>query len=350
MSLNDRPYLFMTDHGGSVLKPEAFQPYLRDEPEYAEARPVGGNNARLYILGPAIGNIAHTAAYKSGSILPLDPNSVLAVDALKLQVGEHVLDLCCAPGTKLVLMAMHVGSVGSVTGVDISRERLGAAVNLAKKYRLPRARLFCADGRTFCQPVHHVGGSRREGDQTCQDDPFLIPSSPLAPSPSEGAIVSYERGAMPVWSSSPYRKQRGILCGLYDKVLVDAQCTHDGSIKHVRKHISNEWRYFEEEHFGEAGLKELYELQYALLCNGFRQLRKGGLVVYSTCSQSKHQNEAIIERFMHEHQDQARIVTESLDANSTTTNIGSWGQALRLSPEMDRNGGGFFVCTIRRET
>lgn len=326
-----------------------FQASLEKEVEYAEARPASVNNPRLYVLGPAVGNIAHTAAYKDGSILPLDSNSVLAVDALNMQVGEHVLDLCCAPGTKLVLMAMHVGPAGSVTGVDISRERLGAAVNLAKKYRLPRARLFCADGRTFCQPVHHIvnrweGGQSHQGESSSFALPHLHPSTH-----SEGAIVSYGKGATPMWSSAPYRKQRGILRGLYDKVLVDAQCTHDGSIKHVRKHIANGWRYFEREHFEEAGLRELYELQYALLCNGFRQLRKGGLVVYSTCSQSKQQNEEIIERFMCEHHDQARIVTKLLDAESTA-NIGSWGQALRLLPDADRNGGGFFVCTIRRET
>lgn len=291
-----------------------------------------------------MGNIAHTTAYKSGSILPLDANSVLAVDALCLRPGEHVLDLCCAPGTKLVLMAMRVGSTGSVTGVDVSRERLGAAIRLAKKYRLPRVRLFCDDGCTFSQPVHYIEGLRRVDGSPPQHWEGTA-EAPAAP-PLYEAVV-YGRDRSPLWSSSPYRKQRGALRGAYDKVLIDAQCTHDGSIKHVRKHIESGWRYFERRHFEEAGLRELYELQYALLCNGFRQLRPGGLMVYSTCSQSKLQNESIIERFMCEHQGAGRIVTEALPSG-TLVQIGPWGQARRLYPDADRNGGGFFICAIRK--
>lgn len=320
-----------------------FQASLANEAEFAHAQLVSDSDPRLYALECSVGNIAHTAAYRSGAILPLDPNSVLAVDALCLRPGEHVLDLCCAPGTKLVLMAMRVGPAGSTTGVDVSRERLGAAVSLAKKYRLPRTRLFCADGRIFAQPVHHPEG-RQSGGQHHQEE-----TSSVSPTPSSCGTVVYERGVAPVWSSSPYRKQRGVLRGSYDKVLVDAQCTHDGSIKHIRKHIASGWRYYEERHFEEAGLGELYELQYALLCNGFRQLRPGGLVVYSTCSQSRQQNEDIIGRFMSEHQDTAQLVSEALNAGSAVE-IGSWGRAQRLYPDADGNGGGFFICAIRKVT
>lgn len=49
-----------------------------------------------------------------------------AVEALGIFIGDHVLDMCCAPGAKLCMMAERVGPTGSVTGVDIAAERLNA--------------------------------------------------------------------------------------------------------------------------------------------------------------------------------------------------------------------------------
>ena len=72
--------------------------------------------------------------------------------ALNVQRGEHVLDLCCAPGAKLAMIAGLIGQRGSATGVDISKARLNACRTLLRKYRLQQVRLFEADGATFRIP------------------------------------------------------------------------------------------------------------------------------------------------------------------------------------------------------
>ena len=148
--------------------------------------------------------------YRQGRILAMDLSSGIAVGLLDLAPGEHVLDLCCAPGTKLALAALLVGPKGTVTGVDISRPRLASARALAKKYRLGNVRLFCQDGLTFSAPPFAPGDWGQAGERM-----------------AEG----------PFYASSPFRKGLGSYPegGLYDKVLVDAQCTHDGSVKHVQK-------------------------------------------------------------------------------------------------------------------
>ena len=79
--------------------------------------------------------------------------------ALNVQRGEHVLDLCCAPGAKLAMIAGLIGQRGSATGVDISKARLNACRTLLRKYRLQQVRLFEADGTTFRIPPPSSGAA-----------------------------------------------------------------------------------------------------------------------------------------------------------------------------------------------
>jgi 16S rRNA C967 or C1407 C5-methylase (RsmB/RsmF family) len=142
----------------------------------------------------------------------MDASSGFAVHLLDLKPADHLLDLCCAPGTKLVLSRSLIGSTGqgSVTGVDLSRSRLASCRSMVKKYRLSRVRLYANDGRTFDERPRLMEGVVNE-DTICKGKPF--------------------------YSTSEYRKSPSHVdkSRLYDKVIVDAQCTHDGSLKHVQK-------------------------------------------------------------------------------------------------------------------
>jgi 16S rRNA (cytosine967-C5)-methyltransferase len=44
-------------------------------------------------------------------------------------------------------------------------------------------------------------------------------------------------------------------------------------------------------------------LQYKILCQAAKKLKKGGTVVYSTCTLSKAENEDNVEKFLAEHRD-----------------------------------------------
>ena len=76
--------------------------------------------------------IATSDAYRAGHIYGIDVSSGAAVAALDPQPGEHVLDLCCAPGAKLCAIADAMGLRGSVTGVDVSAERLARLLPAAR--------------------------------------------------------------------------------------------------------------------------------------------------------------------------------------------------------------------------
>jgi 16S rRNA C967 or C1407 C5-methylase (RsmB/RsmF family) len=99
---------------------------------------------------------------------------------------------------------------GTVTGVDISKHRLYTAKSIIQKYKLDRARLFLADGKSFATPPPSRIG------------PLLISNQDTSKS-----TVSFVK---PFFANRLIRSDPQTVFTLYDKVLVDAECTHDGSI------------------------------------------------------------------------------------------------------------------------
>ena len=81
--------------------------------------------------------------------------------------------------------------------------------------------------------------------------------------------------------------------GLADRVLCDVPCSGFGIIgkKPEIKYKSPD----------EA--KEIEKLQYPILKNGAKYVKIGGLLLYSTCTLSKAENEEVCERFLNEHKD-----------------------------------------------
>lgn len=81
--------------------------------------------------------------------------------------------------------------------------------------------------------------------------------------------------------------------GLADKVLCDVPCSGLGIIR--RK---PEIKYKNSEDF-----IRLPEIQLSILSNGARYVKDGGVLVYSTCTLSKAENEDVIDKFLGSHSD-----------------------------------------------
>lgn len=87
----------------------------------------------------------------------------------------------------------------------------------------------------------------------------------------------------------------------WDRILVDAPCTHDGSLKHLRKHLDapGGWDALRgETGLTEQGVVEAAALQLRLATTAFDALRPGGQLVYATCSLTDAQNEAVVEALL----------------------------------------------------
>lgn len=79
-------------------------------------------------------------------------------------------------------------------------------------------------------------------------------------------------------------------------------------------------------------------------------LKSDGLLIYSTCSLSRAQNEDIVERFLSEHPD-AAIFNFTVNLLTGCTYASSEG-ILRIDPDkdnIDRRNGGFFIARLRKK-
>lgn len=77
----------------------------------------------------------------------------------------------------------------------------------------------------------------------------------------------------------------------FDKVLVDAPCTGMGVI---RRNPDAKWR------FEPGDPARMAALQRAILRNAWLSMKPGGLLVYSTCSPLREENEEVVEAFRRE--------------------------------------------------
>jgi 16S rRNA (cytosine967-C5)-methyltransferase len=76
---------------------------------------------------------------------------------------------------------------------------------------------------------------------------------------------------------------------LFDRVLIDAPCTGTGTL---RRNPEIKWR------LAATSITRLAEIQLSLLMRAADRLRRGGRLVYSTCSIEREENEDVIHRLL----------------------------------------------------
>lgn len=118
--------------------------------------------------------------------------------------------------------------------------------------------------------------------------------------------------------------------GSADRVLCDVPCSGLGIIR--RK---PEIKYKSEEE-----LSDLPEIQYSIISNASKYVRKGGRLVYSTCTLSKAENEDIVADFLENHRGFKAVPV--FDDGVSGTNI-------TLMPHKNQSDGFFIACFERDE-
>ena len=117
----------------------------------------------------------------------------------------------------------------------------------------------------------------------------------------------------------------------YDRVLCDVPCSGLGVIGK-----KPDLRYRTEE-----ALSNLPPLQYSILEASARTLKKGGILVYSTCTLNPCENEEVVDKFLLEHPDFSAVDFEVGDIKS---NMGR----VTLLPHIHKTDG-FFIAKLRKE-
>jgi 16S rRNA C967 or C1407 C5-methylase (RsmB/RsmF family) len=223
--------------------------------------------------------------HKSGYIVGMDAASAAAVWALQIEKGMNCIDICCAPGMKFSLIRDVAES--PVVGLDVNEQRLDVCFNLLGKmgYGDLQTKLHMVQldwelpDKSSCTLFNEVRLRRKKSKRKRQK------------------VIQFE---------NPLEMA-------YDRVLVDTECSHDGSARHNIKH--SEATNFKYEGFSTEGfwtkhskpginrarysteedMEGLVNLQKRLLSNGFTLTKPGGLMVYSTCSLQPRQNQEVVD-------------------------------------------------------
>ncbi len=132
----------------------------------------------------------------------------------------------------------------------------------------------------------------------------------------------------------------------FDKILLDAPCSGTGTIRKSLKTIG--W-------WNPNYIKSLCKTQRRLLDTAWSLLKKGGVLVYSTCSLEPEENEEMISEFLEKHND-AKIEKIDLDIRHGDPVMEFEGKeydaeirkCLRLWPQ-DNDTEGFFIAKLKKK-
>ncbi|XP_050988420.1 LOW QUALITY PROTEIN: tRNA (cytosine(34)-C(5))-methyltransferase, mitochondrial [Labeo rohita] len=219
----------------------------------------------------------------------LNAASLLPVLSLNVKEGENVLDLCAAPGGKS-LAILQTATPGLLHCNEVDQHRHNWLLKTLESYVPPTLRHLLS--------VTHLDGR---------------------------SIGSVRPGA-------------------YDKVLVDAPCSNDRS-----------WLYTPDTHQGEMWLKERTQLpllQKELLCSALAAVRPGGVVVYSTCTMSRAENQSVVEAVLASYQGVELLEVQQHLIDSLSDHFcfahfhSSVGQL--VIPQKGKTWGPMYVSRLRR--
>ncbi|PRP85979.1 hypothetical protein PROFUN_06101 [Planoprotostelium fungivorum] len=182
---------------------------------------------------------------------PLDAASLLVVDALRLEPDHQVLDMCAAPGGKTVGIMQH-----------LSNPSASLTSNEISPDRLRRLKQVLRD---------YLGDEYRQ------------------------RVTVTRRDAM------HWREEEK-----YHRVLLDAPCSAERHLLRDADELSK-WT--------PKRTSTLYKEQVVMLKSALRAVRVGGLVVYSTCSISNKENDAVIERVL----DKSKVIKKEWKVGEQTT-------------------------------
>ncbi len=170
-------------------------------------------------------HFAQTSYYREGHFAIQDEASQLVAPLLAPLPGEHVLDMCAAPGSKTAHLAALMNNEGTIDAIDLHPHRIQLLEEGMRRLGVTNVKAQMGD---VLQYVDQVGEAR------------------------------------------------------YDRILLDAPCSGFGVIRRKPDLLL---RTKQEQ------MDELLMLQQKMLQTAVRLLKPGGVMVYSTCTLNRKENQ-----------------------------------------------------------
>jgi len=161
--------------------------------------------------------------------------SSLVAHLLEVKEGEMILDVCAAPGGKTTHLAILANNNARIVAIDKSGKRLKLLEKTALEQSITCIECYKGDATYEIKPGNTLKNNKKE-------------------------IIFTEQ--------------------MFDKIIVDPPCSSLG-IKPLLGKVQTTTKE----------IKHLVNVQRRILTNAFKLLKKGGLLVYSTCTITPWENE-----------------------------------------------------------
>jgi len=134
----------------------------------------------------------------------------------------------------------------------------------------------------------------------------------------------------------------------YDKILLDAPCSGEGRFSIYDKNSYGNWKI--------GNVQKLSNLQKKLLKSAVKSVKKGGIIVYSTCTLNIKENEEVVDSILREEEFKVKILPIENKFKNLKESVEpflnfeeqkfdkSLKDALRIIPSKDVEG--FFICKL----
>ena len=264
--------------------------------DYSEVMIIEGKfegrlNVKENLVSLQPGQLGRSLEHLLGYYYVQEIASMLPIIALKPKENQLILDLCASPGSKTTQIASEMNNTGTIIANEVSLGRIKIlAANLER----------CGVTNTIIV--------KKEGAALCKRF-----------------------------------KNQGLL---FDKILVDAPCSGEGTLRSSFKTYSM-WNL--------KTIKAINKIQKSLLSSAISILKVGGEVIYSTCTHAPEENEEVIDAVLREYGDKIKLEKIKLPIK-TRQGLSTWQDkeyledikySCRVYPQ-DNNTEGFFLTKLRR--
>jgi len=157
--------------------------------------------------------------------------SMLPVMILNPKENDIVLDLCAAPGSKTTQIAAKMKNTGTIIANEVSLGRIKILASNTERCGVTNMIISKRDGITLCKKL------KKHGFQ-------------------------------------------------FDKILLDAPCSGEGTLRSTPKTYKM---------WNPKTIKKMAYLQKNLFEAAFDLLKKGGTIIYSTCTHAPEENEEVVQ-------------------------------------------------------
>jgi NOL1/NOP2/sun family putative RNA methylase len=277
---------------GKIANEKITDSHINNKHQSASAVPgASAKDSENKLQDLAPGELGRSLEHLLGYYYVQEIASMLPVLALKPKPGETILDLCAAPGSKTTQIASKMKNSGTLIANDVNLGRIRILVTNLER---------CGISNTIV--------TRNQGFMLCKK-----------------------------------LKSQGFQ---FDKILLDAPCSGEGTLR------SNKATY---EMWNIQSVKNLSNIQKALIASAIDLLKKDGELVYSTCTHSPEENEEVLDFVLNKFKGIVNVEKINLPVKCRV-GLTKWNaeqynkdveKACRIYPQ-DNDTEGFFVAKLRR--